>query len=619
MTPTLVYDLAQIEQSLAAVAETQARNRPASIAIRDAHTSLTYAELNRRANRLAHAILNAQDAPPHAVALLIEHSSAAAVAILGIVKTGNFFVPLDLALPDARLDTILTDSQASLIITNRANLARAETLANGRAQIINLDTLPDESADTNPNVPIPPDALVNLMYTSGSTGEPKGVIQTHRNVMHAIVTCNYPPHGSDEQVGQLTPFSFGGATTMLFRTLYFGATLYPFNLRQAGLGRFSSFLSENNITRFHTVPTVLRNWLATLLPEQKFPSLGVIEVGGEPLFKHDLERLLPHTAPGFMVRNAFATTETFIGVWQFVDADSKLEEGVVPVGLPAPNMDALILDDAGHPLPNGETGEIIIKSRYLSPGYWRRPDLTAAHFIPAPGEPGMVLYRTGDLGRFRADGALEHLGRKDGMVKIRGNQVVLTFVESAVRSLDRVQDAAVIAQPNAAGEPALLAYLTASDPAPTPGELRNALARTLPDFMIPSAFYLLAQLPKLPNGKLDRRNLPARDDAHLARGVEFVAPRTPLEEQLAQIWREVLGAERVGVHDPFIELGGNSLQAAQVVARASNVAGVDIPLNAVFDVPTIEGLAQLITRRMAERVQVDDLEAMLREVETLGT
>lgn len=617
MHPVLEYDRSEIEQALTRRFETQVRRNPESIAVRDANESLTYDVLNRRANRLAHAILRVRGAAAEPVALLVEHNASAAVAMLAILKAGKFFVPLDPGLPDARLDAILENSQAALLVSGATHQLRAETVCAGRIPRLNSDALANEP-DTNPDLAISPDALVNIMYTSGSTGEPKGVVQTHRNVLHAIAAANYPPHGADERVAQLTPFSFGGSTAMLFRTLYFGAALYPFALKQEGLGRLAPFLLEHGITRFHTVPTVLRNWLSLLAVGQTFPALRVLEVGGEPLFTRDLERLLPHTTPPFLVRNAFATTETFIATWDFIDAAMDLSEGVVPVGFPAPDMDALILDEGGQPIARGETGEIVIKSRYLAPGYWRQPAQTAAHFIPVPGEPGVVLYKTGDLGRLRADGALEHLGRRDGMVKIRGNQVVLTFVESAVRALDGIKDAAVIAQPNASGEQRLIAYLVAADPAPTRGELRNRLARTLPEYMIPTTWHMLEQLPRLPNGKLDRRSLPAAQGAVAALDVEYVAPRTPLEEELAQIWREVLGVERVGVHDPFIELGGTSLQASQVIARASNVTGVDVPLSAVFDVPTIQGLSQLITQRMAERMQTQDLEAMLREVEALS-
>jgi acyl carrier protein len=275
-----------------------------------------------------------------------------------------------------------------------------------------------------------------------------------------------------------------------------------------------------------------------------------------------------------------------------------------------------VVDEAGQPVPAGETGEIIVSSHYLSPGYWGRNDLTGAAFAQDTKQAGLVHYRTGDVGRVREDGMLEHLGRKDGMVKVRGHQVVLAYVESALRALDGIADAAVIANAGAGGEQRLAAYLVAGgDAKPGTRELRYALANALPDYMIPSSFVFLAELPKLPNGKLDRKSLPGIDGVRAGLQIEFIAPRTPLETQLAGIWREVLGVERVGVHDTFVELGGNSLQAAQVVSRASTATGVEIPLSAVFDVPTIEGLALLVTRRMAERVKEDELERMLGEIE----
>lgn len=619
MKPILHYDLAEIKQSVAARVQAQVERNPASLAVVDEKHALTYEELNSRANRVAHAILAARGHPsPEPIAILLEHGSAAVIAILGILKAGKFYVPLDLTLPGTRLDAILQDSEAPLLVTNALNRARARELVGGGIQLLDMDTVGTEVAHTNPNLTIPSDTLLNLMYTSGTTGQAKGVIQTQCNLLHAIATTNFPPHLSTEHVAQLTPFSFGGSAAMLFRTLLFGAALYPFNLKQAGLPRLAPFLESHAITRFHTVPTVLRNWLELLPPGQSFPCLRVVEVGGEPLFKHDLERLFPHVSKTCVVRNALGTTESYIATWSFIDATSKVEDGVVPVGFPAPDMDALILDEAGQPCQPGETGEIHIKSRYLSPGYWGKPELSRATFIPDAQENGAILWKTGDLGRLRGDGELEHLGRKDGMVKIRGHQVVLTFVESAVRALDGIRDAAVIALPNAAGDLRLVAYLVASVPPPSSRSLREALNHALPEYMVPSTFVLLAQLPKLPNGKLDRRNLPAPDDMRPELETTFVAPRTPLEAQLARIWREVLGVEQIGVHDAFVELGGNSLQAAQVVSRASMATGVEIPLSAVFDVPTIEGLAQLIAQRLAERVQSEELERMLREVEALN-
>ena len=481
--------------------------------------------------------------------------------------------------------------------------------------MLNLDALPT-TGETNPAIQVLPDALLNLMYTSGTTGEPKGVMQTQRNVLHLVVSTDFPPLQSDDRVGQMISFSFGGSAAMLFRALFNGAALFLFDLKKAGIPQLADFLVEHSITRFHTVPTVLRSWL-DLLPEgQIFPKLRLVEIGGEPLFKRDLERLFRHLPGDSYVRNTFGTTETYVALWDFLTAKDELGEQVIPVGRPAPGMEALILDENGKCVADGETGEIWIKSRYLSPGYWNKPELTRRTFLAEAEQPGVVLYKTGDLGRVRADGAIEHLGRQDGMVKIRGHQVVLTLVESAVRALPEVKDAAVIAQPNAAGDQHLVAYVVSAHP--SANVLRAMLEPVLAAYMIPSTFVFLDQLPRLPNGKLDRRTLPALQEIRPTLETSYVAPRTPLEVGLAQIWCDVLRIEHIGVHDAFVELGGDSLQAAQVVARASLATGIEIPLSAVFDTPTIQALAQLMTRRMAEQVSADDLERMLREAESLN-
>lgn len=619
MNPVLTYNPAQADRSVASFFESQVALSPHALALQDAGESLSYDALNRRANQLAYSIIAERgSASSEPIAILMEQNSATVVAILAILKASKFYVPLDLSLPDARLISILQDSGAELIITNPANLERARTIVPNGGQVLDIENLSTAASDNNLGLDIPPDALLNLMYTSGTTGEPKGVMQTQRNVLHAVVSTDYPAHQPTERVAQLTAFSFGGSAAMIFRTLLHGAALLPFDLKKAGLPQLTRFLVDNQITRFHTVPSVMRNWLELIPPDQVFSSLRVVEIGGEPLFKRDLVRLLQHLPEGCWVRNALGSTETYVGTWNYVNAKTDLQEGVVPIGWAPPGMQALILDENMQPLGVGETGEIYIKSRYISPGYWHKPEITRATFIPDPNQPGLYAYKTGDLGILRADGALEHLGRKDGMVKIRGHQVVLTFIEGAMRALENLKDVAVIAEPSESGDHRLIAYLVSkTQPAPSSSTLRNSLALNLPDYMIPSLFVTLAALPRFSNGKLDRRSLPALDNARPLLETAFVAPQTPLELTLAQIWSQVLGISQIGIHDAFVELGGNSLQAAQVVSRTSTATGVDIPLSAVFDVPTIQGLAQLVTQRLAERTPDDALEQMLREAEEL--
>lgn len=605
-------------ETIASNFEAQVARTPDHPALVSADRSMTYAELNRAANLLAHALIAQLGADGAAVALLLEHGTDAVVGLLGAVKANKFFVPLDLNLPDARLAFILQDSGARLIVTNLQNQARAVELAGTRI-VLTLEELPQDAPNgENPNLPVAPDALLNLMYTSGSTGEPKGVIQLQRNVVYSTHSTNVPPHSSGEHIAQVTPFTFGASSASVLRALSSGAELFLFDLKRHGLAAFSQFLNENKITRFHTVPSVLRSWLAAVPEGMTFPHVRTIGLGGEPFYLRDVEKLKRFMSPECVVRVVYASTETYNATWNFVSLADEIHERIIPVGKAVPGREILILDENRAPVPVGEIGEIYVKGRFLSPGYWHRPDLTAATFLADEQDPQATLYKSGDLGRLRADGTLEHLGRRDAVVKVNGRKVPLTGVETAVRGVPGIKDAAVIAQPNALGDPRVVAYVVGDARPPDVTALRAALSAELPAYMVPAAFVYLDALPMLPSGKLDRRALPNAASDRPALASAYVAPRTPLEIKLAEIWCDVLGFDRVGIHDSFIELGGNSLQAAQVVARASQWSGVEVPLSAVFDVPDIEGMAQVITRRLAEQVQAQELERLLAEVEQLS-
>ncbi len=583
-------------------------------AVRASGRQLTYAELDRAARRLAAAILATLGPDPAPVALHLPQDASAIVAILGILQAGKAYVVLDPGVPPDRNRAILADSTAGLVVTNARGLAEAADL--GDAPLLDLDALPPAPPAALP--PGAPDNLLNLMYTSGTTGAPKGVMQTHANLLHAIDMYTEPPIVPEDRLALLTSASFGASATVIFGALLNGALLLPFDLKRGGVADLGPWLKAQGVTTFHLVPSVFRQMLRALQPGTVLDSVRVARLGGEPILRHDLALFRRHFARGAQLRVALGTTETYIAAWLYLDHESEADGDVLPVGEAAPGCRLWILGEDERPLPDGEIGQIAVQGRYLSPGYWRLPEQTATTFRPAPDGDGR-LYLTGDLGRVRPDGLIEHLGRTDDQVKIRGRRVNPGEIEAVLLDQPGVAEAVIVPQ-EVGEERRLVAYVVpATDTLPPTGAaLRQALAALLPAEMVPAAFVFLESLPLLPFGKVDRRALPPPAWERPELATPFAAPRTPIEERLAAIWAGVLGLSSPGVHDDFFALGGHSLHAAQAVTEASRAFGVELPGGALFEANTIADLALLITQQLAAGADPADLSRLLDELDDEG-
>ena len=573
-----------IEQSIPERFEQMVRLYPERLAVKSKHHTLTYAALNQLANRLAYAVLTQSDESQGPVALLFEHDALILAAMLGVLKAGKFYVPLDRTYPRARLDYLVHDSQSRLVVTNTANLPLANALAYEQHQIINLDTLASHLPTENPGLPLDPDRLALLLYTSGSTGNPKGFTHVHRNVLHDCWHYTNAAHfcAADRFV-LLSSYSFADSVRTIYSALLNGAALYPFDLNQDGTTALARWLSDHDITVYRSVPTAFRHFVRTLTGDTAFPALRLIYLAGEPVYKPDVEAYRRHFAPHCILVNRLGTGEALTFRCYFIDQDTPITTHQVPVGYAVPDNEVILLDADGQAVDGSDIGEIAVKSRYLSPGYWCRPELTQAAFQADVAGSQARLYRTGDLGRLRPDGCLIHLGRKDFQVKIRGYRVEVAEIEHALASLETVQEAIVMANAGPSGDHRLVAYVVpAVSPAPTASILGNALRARLPAYMVPSAFVLLGALPLTPNGKVDRRALPPPRPGRPILDTPFVAPRTPMETELACIWAEVFALDEVGIHDPFLELGGHSLLAMQILSRViETFAGRSTPADAV--------------------------------------
>ena len=604
-----------IEDSIPNRFEQQVAKYPNRLAVKTRHHELTYDELNKATNHVAQVILDRYGEGPEPVALLLEKGSSLIVGILGILKAGKIYLPLNPLFPEARISSILEDSQARLVVTNNKNFSLACGVVQHAAPLLNLDNLDFNCSTASPGLSISPDAFAYIMYTSGSTGQPKGVVENHRNVLHRVGQYTNSVHiCADDRLTFL-----GTAVSDVFSALLNGATLYPVDLKKEGLAVLTDWLIENDITIYNSVATVFRHFVSTLTEVEAFPMLRLIKLHGEPVYSRDVKLYKKHFSTDCILTNWFGATETTFLSKYFIDKKTEITGSIVPIGYPVKGSEILLVDEVGEVVDFNSIGEITVKSRYLAPGYWRRSDLTQAAFLPDPEGGSEYIYHTGDLGCMLPDGCLVHMGRKDFQVKVRGFRVEVAEIEMALLNLDSIKQTIVILYGDRVEDKRLVAYLVpATLLAPTPSTLRCSLAKTLPDYMIPSAFVILDALPLTQTGKVDRQALPIPDTDRPQLGTRFVVPRTPVEQVLAHIWGDVLSLSRVGIHDHFIELGGYSLLATEIAARVINTFQVELPQQSLFDVPTVADMAVLVTQSLAEKSEQDDFVHMLNELEALS-
>jgi amino acid adenylation domain-containing protein len=588
------------ERCLHQLFEEQAALKPEAVALVYEDERMTYGELNRRVNQLAHHLRGLGVGAEDRVALLLERSLDSVVGLLAALKAGGAYVPLETAYPAERLRAMLADAGAKVILTHRG---LAETLAAAAAgRVVRLDAdrerVAAESAE-NPSSRVGAGNLAYVVYTSGSTGEPKGVAVEHRqilNYLYAIRTSLELPAAAS--FATVSTFAADLGNTVIFPALAFGGCLHVISPETASDGRaFARYLQTHEVDCLKIVPSHLEALVSTAGGARVVPRRRLI-VGGEAARRESIAQLQA-AAPECVFFNHYGPTETTVGV-----LTSRVEppaagqrSGTLALGRPIDNTQVYLLDSERRPVPVWAPGELYVGGDNVTRGYLDRPAQTAERFVPDPfsDEPGARLYRTGDLARRLPDGRVEFLGRVDQQVKIRGYRVEPGEVEAALAAHAGVRESVVLARAGGAGEKRLVAYVVAARrSAPPVAELRGFLAGKVPEHMIPSAFVTLDALPLTPNGKIDLRALPSPEEVKAEPERPFVAPRTPLEEVLADIWKGLLGVERVGVLDNFFELGGHSLLAMRVVSRLRETFRVEIPLRVLFEATSVERLAQVL-------------------------
>ena len=594
--PFVEFREEEIEQSIAARFEDQARRHSHRLAVKTKEDRWSYAELNRAANRIAHAILARRGEGFEHVAMILRHGATAIAAVLGILKAGKAYVPLDASAPKARNAHILNHAEAGLLLADRHTAPLAAELAGRAMAVLDVDALDTALPDGNPGLRMSPERVSHLMYTSGSTGDPKGVLQTHRNVLYKAMGWTNVVHlCPGDRTSLMRSLSVSGSIRDLFGAILCGAAVVTFDVKTEGLVHLAAWLRAEGVTVFTPVVTLFRSLGATLTGAEDLSSVRLLKLSGEPVQKRDVDLYKRHFPDSCLMINILASAEVGSTRVYFVGKATPVEEHFLPVGYAFQGCNVLLLDAAGNRLGCNEVGEIAVQSRFLSPGYWRMPELTASVFSADPTGGGERIYRTGDLGCMLPDGCLLHRGRKDSHVKIRGYSVELAEIEAALVSLDAVRETVVTTRDDAQGNQALVAYVIPRDPAAASASaLRAALSAQLPDYMIPAAFVFMAEFPLLGPGKVNLRALPAPGSARPELDVPFALPRTAVEEALVRIWSDVLKLDRIGIHDRFLDLGGNSLMATRVIAQTRDAFDAEVTLQRFFAAPTVAGMAAVV-------------------------
>jgi amino acid adenylation domain-containing protein len=600
--------------------EEHARLRPDTVAVRSGSASLTYGELNRRANQLAHRLRKLGVGPEAIVGICLERSVGMMIALLGILKSGAAYLPLDPAYPKSRLVFMLDEAKVRVLVTQQT---LSPQLPENSAQKIFLDPDAEEltrESEQDPASGVTPENLAYVIYTSGSTGKPKGIMIEHGSLANYAAWANeFMFDETVKSVPAVQALTFDGSLKQIFSPLLRGTEVRIMEKSEvADPAALLKVLKTQKNVRFSAVPSM---WKAVLDAFESDPTIprNVINrvlVGGEELPRSLVDRTFA-LFPGLLLWNLYGPSEiTATATAALVHAAEK-----ITIGRPIAGKKIHILDPRLQPVPIGVAGEIYIGHEGVARGYLHRPDLTAASFIPDPfsSVPGARLYRTRDRGRYLSDGSIEFLGRYDHQVKVRGFRIELGEIEAALREHHGLREAVALVRQGADGEKYIAAYVvSAQQPAPAAGELRAWLKERLPEYMVPSAWMHLEQLPVSASGKLDRSSLPEPERGRPDLASLFVAPRTATEEMLTEFFADILGLARAGIDDNFFELGGHSLLATRVVMRIRKVFKADLPLRRFFERPTVRDIAEFLTANETRPGQMEEAIALLRKIESLS-
>jgi amino acid adenylation domain-containing protein len=591
-----VTEAPNLDQSLVAAFERVAARFPTRIAIGSNLWEPSYRALNETANRLAHQLIGRGIAPGDRVAILMSHDGPVFAAVLGTLKAGSIVVALDPGDPVSRLKTLIEHSEPAVIVTDPQNRNVAAECGPRYCNILNFEWEIAAGPVQNPSIAIPPQQTAFISYTSGTTGVPKGVMRSHRQLRRSAAAYNDAVQYADkDRVPLLATVSTGaGSGTRLWSILLRGAMACPFSVQTRGAAGLAEWIIGRELTVYVSSASLFRTLVKTIDHKLVFSNIRAVILHGEPVTSNDFQAFRRHFPRTSILVHTLSSNETTNIAWARWTQDDEIPEGVLPVGNFSRDTEVLLLADDGEPVARGEVGEIVVKSRYLANGYWRDPGLSAERFSADLDGNGTRLVRTGDLGRVNAKGLLEFCGRSDNRIKIRGNRIELRDVELAIERLPGIDQVAVAAVAREDREPLMVAFIVKAPNASwTPPHLRHALRANLPLHMVPSRIVFLDDLPCNGANKIDRAALrqyalPVRDST------EGDEPRTGTERWLAEIWAEILDIPSIGRDDDFFSLGGDSLIGATVAAHVYTSLRVELSLGDIADHPTISALAKFI-------------------------
>ncbi len=584
-----------IHQSIPQRFEQLAREYSKKPAVKFQEIWVTYEELNQTANQLARLLPPCSPGQTLPIGLLMNQGITLIVSILATLKAGLTYVPIDGRQPEFLLEKTLKDLQPSAVLADDRHMAMAERSISGSLRVINAEKLGADLSGANLDLQIAPEATAYIYFTSGSTGSPKGVMDTHRNVLHNVMRyTNSLAFSPEDRMSLVQHNTFSGTVSTIFGALLNGATVYPFDLDGEGLSNIASWVQQERITIFHAVPSIFRQ-LANY--GESFPNLRLIRLEGDRVTPRDIELFQKISREECILVNGLGATECGLIRQYFIEKNMKLPDQIVPVGYPVEDMTVQIMDDSNNKVTKGICGEIVVQSPYLAIGYWQNPELTAARFSQEGS--GVRTYRTGDWGTIDQSGCLEIRGRKDFQRKIRGIMVDLADVEQTLLENDAFKHALVQVYSDEEDEQHLVAYLVPhSHTNHTANDIREFLQHRVPQYMIPDTYIFLEELPLTRDGKINHHGLPIPSDPRNSLTTPYVPPTTPTENSMVKLWAEVLKLEKnhIGVSDSFFELGGESLRATRLANRLEQKFNMRIPVALLFEHTTIRDLIDFLNQ-----------------------
>lgn len=588
-----IYQIDLSSYTAVGLFEEMCRRIPEEVALVDGEERLTYAEVNRKANRIGQVILELDDSFPQVVSALADNGAKMNLMEMGVIKARKILLGLLPGQPFDRLVEVLKDSGAQLLVYSPETQELAQQLASelGLA-LLNIDDL-EGGQDNNLELDYQPEDLVTIGYTSGSTGKPKGIVRSHLNLVHSVAVHAEMGMDANERFFSIYNFSYGNGLIALFKAWLLGGVLYPFDLNKQGISELIDLIRDQELTVYHTPPSVFRNFIKSVSPGS-LPSLRWIHLGGEPVVARDIELFKEKFLPGCKIFNNMGSSEAASMMRYLMDHDTVLEDGVVPIGYPSERIRAAVVDEQGNPVEIGQVGELVVQSGYLSSGYWNDPELTAERFKPVVGSREKK-FSTGDLVCQRPDGCFVYAGRKDSQVKVRGSRVVVAELEEAICRIPGVAQAVIRVDENTAGSPRLSAYVVPDmRETITQKEIRSTLAAKLPIHMIPHHVAIISELPRTSTGKVDRKSLPMIDKIRPDLASPPEPPVTQIEEELAGIWEDIFQMDGIGVTDNFFDLGGDSLMAVELFVEIEKVFGRRFPISLLIQASNIRQQAKLV-------------------------